>query len=308
MSKKTIVTGSALTAVGSYLALCGFMYLRQRQLLYRPTKSTPLTPQSEEVVPAQGQHPLLRGWVDRPGQAKALVYFGGASEDVDLRRKMMFKHFPEHTLYFVPYRGFGPNSHLECEEAPLKMDALRLVNHVMLHHSHIDVVGRSLGTGMAVHVASQLPVQAVGLITPYDSILEVARNRYRMFPITHMLRDRFESWKDAAQVHAPVLACLAETDTVVPWVRTKALLKHFPVEPSQCVIGQANHTTIADSEHLWHAMAGFFSTQAMNPHLNLGVREEDNPSPTLVEQVKEVVSEVLNAPNTALRTPSKPSL
>lgn len=306
MSKKTIFTGSALTAVGSYLALCSFMYLRQRQLLYRPAKPTSLTPKSEEVIARQGSHPALLGWVDRPGQEKALVYFGGASEPVEFRRKMMFEHFPDHTLYFVPYCGFGPNFHLACEEAPLKFDALRLVNQIAKQHPHIDLVGRSLGTGIAVHVASQIPVQTVGLITPYDSILEVARNRYKMLPITHMLQDRFESWKDASKVTAPVLACLAETDTVVPWVRTKALLKYFPQVPSQCVIENVNHTTIADSQDLWHSLSGFFLTQSLSAHRNLEVREGDN-APTLVEQVKEVVSEVLQKSPIALRTPSRPS-
>jgi uncharacterized protein len=38
-------------------------------------------------------------------------------------------------------------------------------------HSAVTVVGRSLGTGPAVHLAATRPVQRLVLLVPFDSLL-----------------------------------------------------------------------------------------------------------------------------------------
>ena len=250
---------TALIAVGGYAALCGLVYLRQQTILYRPAKPNRQTPPAQTIIEENHRGPELRGWVDNPGQKLGLVYFGGASEPIELRRESLAKAFPHHTRYMVPYRGFGPNCHLRPDEGNIKEDALRLVRHVKGQHEGMHIIGRSLGTGMALHVAARIPVMAVGLITPYDSILEVAKGNYRWLPVTRLLRDRFESWRDASRVHVPILTCLAEIDKVVPPKRTEALLRHLPSEPSCCTITGSNHRTIAQCDDLWQRLSGFFA-------------------------------------------------
>jgi pimeloyl-ACP methyl ester carboxylesterase len=250
---------TALIALGGYAALCGLVYLRQQTILYRPAKPNRQTPPAQTIIEEDARGPELRGWVDNPGKELALVYFGGASEPIELRRDDLAKAFPHHTRYMVPYRGFGPNCHLRPDEGNIKEDALRLVQHVETQYRGIHIIGRSLGTGMAIHVAARIPVMAVGLITPYDSILEVAKGNYKWLPVTRLLRDRFESWRDASKVTAPILTCLAEIDKVVPPKRTEALLRHLPSQPICCTIAGSNHRTIAQCDDLWQRLSGFFA-------------------------------------------------
>lgn len=263
----------ALVALGGYAAICSMVYFRQRTILYRPAKPNRETPPATVVLPQTHRGPQLCGWVDNPGQELALVYFGGASEPIELRRQSLAQAFPHHTRYLVPYRGFGPNAHLLPGENVIKEDALRLARHVRRKHEGLHLIGRSLGTGMAIHVASRIPIMGMALITPYDSILEVAKANYKWLPVAKMLRDRFESWRDAGRVSTPVIALLAEVDKVVPQQRTAALLRHLPQPPSCCTIKGSNHRTIAQFDELWGRISGFFSqdvielaTQAFEAH------------------------------------------
>jgi dienelactone hydrolase len=70
----------------------------------------------------------------------------------------------------------------------------------------IAVVGRSLGSGVAVQVAKERPAHSVVLITPYDSILAIAKRKFRAMPIDYVLRHRFESIKYAPAEGADLCA------------------------------------------------------------------------------------------------------
>lgn len=254
MRAKTI----ALVAAGAYAATCGLLFLQQTRILYRPPR-TEKDHQNDltEVLPQAGRLPLLAGWVDNPGQEQALLYCGGSSESVELRRAAMGRAFPSHTRYLVPYRGFGPNRTAKPSEQGLKDDSLRLFDFLGQRHAHVDVLGRSLGTSVALHVGARRPARKLALITPFDSIVAVARQHYKMFPVGKILRDHHEAWKDACNIQASSLVCLAGRDTVTPKVCWERLSKHFQVTPEVFEDPQSDHTTIAQSIVMWDRLGGF---------------------------------------------------
>lgn len=245
---------------GAYSLMVAGLYCRQRDLLYRAPKTTQSPDAPQQVVPRCERGPALHGWVDNPGQEAALIYFGGSSEPVELRRQAMAHAFPHHTRYMIPYRGFAPNRGrgFELGEKAIKVDARRTHACVAKLHSHVDILGRSLGTGVALHVAARCQVRRVGLITPYDSILEVAKNRYRWLPVKMMLKDHFESWRDALSVQAPILALLAETDPVTPHRCWENLKRHFSSPIGVATIPGTNHTNIVESAQTWEELIRFF--------------------------------------------------
>lgn len=49
----------------------------------------------------------------------------------------------------------------------------------------------------------------VVLVTPYHSILELARQRFPWAPVRWLLQDKYESWRHAPQVTAPTLLIAA---------------------------------------------------------------------------------------------------
>lgn len=249
----------AWSAVGLYAATLAGVYLRQRDMLYRAPRKTQSPDLPTPLVPLCALGPTLHGWVDNPGCDQALIYFGGSSEPVELRRQSLAEAFPNHTRYLVPYRGFGPNAHLKSEEAAIKLDARRTFACVAKNHRHVDVLGRSLGTGVALHVAARENVRRLGLITPYDSIVAVAQSRYRFLPVKFMLRDRFESWKDAINVTAPICAVLAETDPVTPHKCWENLKRHLKTTVDMSISPNTDHSNIVQSPATWSALTAFFT-------------------------------------------------
>jgi pimeloyl-ACP methyl ester carboxylesterase len=124
------------------------------------------------------------------------------------------------------YRGYGGSSGTPSEKA-FFADALALFDKVHASHFEIDVVGRSLGSGVAVYLASQRPVERLVLVTPFDSLQEIAAALFPFFPVRWLLLDRFESWKYAPQVSAPTLIIAAGHDEVVPRASTELLRSRF---------------------------------------------------------------------------------
>ncbi len=254
VSVKRFLLRFAIAIVLIYLLACIALYTVQRSLLYFPQPMIAAPDAQSISIPANGN--LLHGWVVNPGQPDAIIYFGGNGErverDVDFFRTML----PSYSVYLVPYRGYGPNAG-EPTEAGLYADALAEYAWVRARHAHVAVMGRSLGTGVATFLASRGAVARLVLVTPYDSIANIAQDRYRIFPIPLLLKDRYESWRRAGSIKAPVLIVLADGDQVVPRGNSDVLIDHFHPKPTVVVIPHANHNNLTNSATYVQAIEGF---------------------------------------------------
>lgn len=227
----------------AYLALCAALFIYQRSLIYFPQPKSwggPATTQRLQVKDAE----LVLTARQNTGP-KAIVYFGGNAEDVSANLPSFSETFPGHAIYLLHYRGYGGSSG-SPSEAALQSDALALFDHVGKTHAEVTVVGRSLGSGVAVWVASQRPVSRLILVTPYNSIQELAAQRFPWFPISWLLVDKFESWKYAPQVTAPTLLIAAGQDEVIPAASTDKLYAHFKKGTAALkVLPGTSHNTVS---------------------------------------------------------------
>ena len=239
------------SAALAYGGVCAAMYFGQRALIYHPVDGE--LPAGAERLELGVGDATLQVWArPRPSQ-DALIYFGGNQERVGRNFTRFAALLPRHAVYLVNYRGYGGSTGSPTEAA-LLADALAVYDHVQSRHSSIAVVGRSLGTGVAVHVASQRPVGRLALITPYDSIENVARGRYPFLPVGWLLLDKFDSASRAAHVRAPTLVVLGEHDAVIPRERSEALIARFANGQARVeVVRGAGHNDL-DYEGL---LAGF---------------------------------------------------
>ena len=235
-----------LTALATlYIAVCVALMAFQRSLIYFPqpmlsrTGATILT-----MKTATG--PVLVSTRPRLGP-DALIYFGGNAEDVTLNLPSFSAAFPNHAIYLLHYRGYGGSSGSPSEAAFIA-DALHLFDQVYSQHQNIVVVGRSIGTGVAVHVASMRSAARLVLVTPFDSLGDVAAWHYPYLPVRWLLRDKFDSGKYAPQVTAPTRIIAAADDEVVPRASTELLRTRFRNElVSYVVVPACGHNTISDT-------------------------------------------------------------
>jgi len=241
---RQMVTLLAVLA-SAYLGLCALLFFLQRSLIYFPQPRTIGRDVTTITLPVEGAQVLVAA---RPhGGPKALIYFGGNAEDVSYSLPSFAAAFPDHALYLLHYRGYGGSSGTPTETA-LFADAIALFDKVRTEHGHVVVVGRSLGSGVAVHLASVRPVARLVLVTPYNSIQEIAARQLPYFPVRWLLRDKYESWRYANQVSAPTLLVAAEHDEIIPRASTESLHKSFrPGVASLKIIAATSHNTISES-------------------------------------------------------------
>jgi pimeloyl-ACP methyl ester carboxylesterase len=242
-----------LLLLGLYLAGMLWLYLIQRTLLFHPTR---------ETRPQEGfslHLPEGKVWVEvrHPDRQKALLYLPGNSEHWWEDPDTIAAHLPEHTLYFLHYPGYGASEGSPSQEA-LYRAALALYDHIAARHGAVDVVGRSLGSGVAIHLAAQRPIHRLVLVTPYDSIASLGQERYPLYPIRWLSRDPFEAIREAPRVHAPVLAILAENDSVIPAEHSHRLIETLKqAEVTARTLPGTTHGEILDSPRFWRSLQDF---------------------------------------------------
>jgi len=242
-----------LLALVAYAAACLALFLLQRSLIYFPPSQAAIQAPKVTTLTVPG---ALVNVSERPRTgSKALIYLGGNAEDVSFSLPQLDAAFPDHALYLLHYRGYSGSSG-KPTEAALVADALLLFDRVAASHTEIVLVGRSLGTGIAVQVASQRPLHKLVLVTPYDSLASLAAGQFPYFPVRWLLRDRYDSVRYAPQITAPTLIVAAEHDEVIPAHSTARLLVQFAEGmATQKVIAGTGHNTISDSPAYTQALA-----------------------------------------------------
>ena len=270
-----LVTVTVLAA-----ALCLLVYLAQERLIFYPqplsegaaTVLERAVPRSQAFELTTGDGTRLRGWLVRGQSAlpwPLILYFGGNAEEVSWLLAE-FSRMPGWAALLVNYRGYGL-SQGRPSEAALFRDALALYDNVVeraeVDSARVVVIGRSLGTGVATYLASQRPVAGVVLVSPFDSMAQVARGVYPFLPIDLLLRHRFESDRHARLIHVPMLALVAAQDTLIRPERSRRLVEAWGGVARLELLDGVDHNTIHTHPQYWPLIDGFLAERnTASPH------------------------------------------
>lgn len=257
---KTLL-GLLLLPALAYLALCGWIYVKQRDFMYFPQFTRSNVPRADIELPVEGA--VLRGWVVNPGRRDAILYFGGNAESVEAMRGDLAQWFPDHSSYLLHYRGFGDSGGRPGEQA-LFADALALFDHVRSRHREgsIAVLGRSLGSGVASYLASRRPVTKLVLITPFDSMANVGQAHYPWLPVRWLLGDRYESVQHLRKYPGPILVIRAGEDQVIPPASTDRLIAALDGRPQVVELPGTDHNSLSAHPGYRRALVDFLGRPA----------------------------------------------
>lgn len=253
---KSIVTLLLLLAIG-YLLLVALVYFRQRSLLFYPVPAKEGILQ--ESISFKNRDISLHGWILNKGRTKSMIYFGGNSEDITNNIDLFKDLFKNYTVYLIDYRGYG-NSQGKPTEQGLFSDAIAIYDQIQTLHPSISLMGRSLGSGVAVYLASKRDIEQLFLLTPYDSVAELAQTHYPYLPARYLARDRFESITYAKNINVAVLIIAAELDRVVPYKHAEKLRDHFTrAQVSYHLIAGARHNDVTSFPRYREVMEAFIA-------------------------------------------------
>jgi fermentation-respiration switch protein FrsA (DUF1100 family) len=240
-----------------YVGLCLFFFIFQRSFIYMPT---PMTPAHEQTLILEVPDARLRISGAIHDGPKALVYFGGNAEDVARTVPELAAVFPDRSIYAMHYRGYSGSTG-RPSEAALRSDARKLFTMVHDRHSEVAVVGRSLGSSLAIQIAAEEPASRLVLIAPFESILKIAQRTAPFVPIRLLLCDPYESWRYAPRVTCPTTLIAASHDELVPAADTQRLFDAFkPGVATLRTIDGTDHNSVSGAPEfldiLMHGVLG----------------------------------------------------
>ena len=240
-----------------YLGLGIYLYIKQRSFVYFPTEES--QENHAQVLTLQSDDELLKVWVLNPNKTNAIFYFGGNAESIEFNIQPFQTWFPDHTLYLMNYRGYGGSTGSPTE-AGLYADALALYDQVSTQHKSISIIGRSLGSGVATYLGANREVRKLALVTPYDSVANVAQAAYPMYPMSLLFKDKYDSIGRAQQLHAKVMLLIAENDEMIPKKHSTNLadaLIDANVEVKVELLMGATHNSVSEDKHYQESLQNF---------------------------------------------------
>lgn len=251
----TFLGTAAIILALAYLLVLGVMFVLQRQLVYVPDPKR-VSPAAvglanvKEVELATGDGERLLAWYGaaRDGQP-TLLYFHGNGGNLAARAPRLERFMAEgYGVFMLSYRGYGGSTG-RPSETNNHADALRAYEYLTKSGTpanRIVLYGESLGSGVAVRLASRKPVAGVILDAPFTSLVDVAAHHYPYLPVRLALLDRYNSLAHIASIGAPLLVLHGTNDRTVPTRLGKKLIA-AAVEPKSLVLIEgAGHSDIYD--------------------------------------------------------------
>jgi len=206
----------------------------------------------------------LHGWFVKKDISKdspLIIYYGGNAEEVS-GNLWNINDFKTGSFLFMNYRGYG-DSEGKPSEINLCSDALFIVDYIAKKEKipleNVVIMGRSLGSGVAAYVAKHRDVGSLILVTPFDSLLNVAKSHYPVFPVSLLLRHRFDSLSYIHKIKLPMISIIGTEDDVIPNKNSMNLFKHWGGPKELITITGAGHNNIDSYDQYWKSINSFLT-------------------------------------------------
>lgn len=245
-----------------YGAYVGALYLLQDRLVFRRDLVTsanyPLPEGTERLQLRTGDGETIVGNLVRARRrSRGLVIgFSGNAWHGDDCTTFIAHRLTDVDVAVFHYRGYAPSTGTPSEAA-LFADALLIYDTLVkgMAPERVYAFGFSLGSGVAAYLAANRPLAGQLLVTPFDSIEEIARQRYRGVPVRYLIKNPFRSIDHLDGKKVPTVVILASEDRIVPHERSARLIASL-VDPVLVeTIPDSTHVSIYDMvaiDHLLH--------------------------------------------------------
>ena len=247
-----------------YLSLCAALYFFQDSFIFFPPK--PDTQWYSKVKSHEyfikTDSATLHGWKisrENINHNAVIIYFGGNAEEVSYNIEDADLYSARH-LFFTNMPGFGSSTGTPSEQSFFS-NALQTYDHIIkdngLDPDNVFIMGRSLGSSVATYVASKRKSKGLILITPFDSVENIARNQYKIFPVGLLLKHKFSTEAYIDDVDIPIMFIATDFDEVIPATNLNNLYNTRADKISLLKINDADHSSISHREKYFSYINGF---------------------------------------------------
>ncbi len=252
----------------AYCAIVAVVFVLQRNMLYFPNPQRP----SEELAQSAG----LAFWPASAGDyrgfvsvdpvdavATVVVLHGNAGRAVDRSYYADALAPLGYRVLLAEYPGYGGRSG-KPSEATFVADAKETVELAYKEYGDpIYLWGESLGAGVAAAVVASIetPIAGLVLVTPWDSLPDLAQAIYWFFPTRWLIRDQYDSVKNLASYAGPVAVVVAEQDEIIPTQHSLRLFESVGDNKKLWMLEGAGHNSwpVQPNAPWWREVVDFVS-------------------------------------------------
>jgi len=223
-------------AIGAYVALAALLMYFENALVFFPTPARvywapPPSPDVRDVtLTTSADEEIHSWWLPCPGSRGALLYLHGNAGNLSQRGQtvLRLRDALEMSVLIIDYPGFGKSPGTPTEQSCYRAaDAAFdwLTAEQGIAPGEIVLFGKSLGGGVATHLACQRDHRALALVKTYTTLPDVGATIYPWLPVRLLMRNHFDSLSRIGACRQPVFVAHGTTDELIPFALGQRLFE-----------------------------------------------------------------------------------
>ncbi len=250
------IIGIVIVLAVLYALVCIAYYKYQEKIIFHPQKigldfvyDYPI-PFEEFNLPTKNKDTLNAVICQQENPKGVIIYFhGNASHIFDLGWMAKQMYDLGYDILIYDYRSYGKSTG-KLTEKTLFSDAKLMYDQLTEKYNYnskdIIIYGRSIGSGIAVKLASVVEAKMLVLETPYASLLDLGKYYTPYLPYKKLMRFPLDSEKHIKKAKMPTYIFHGTADKIVPYASGKQLAEASPNLVEFISIEGANHNDFYD--------------------------------------------------------------
>ena len=247
-----LIKSIALIFIIGYAIAIVVLYALQKRLIFYPGRLShdykfSTTEHAEELTIATDDGERISGLFFRNSGENVILYFHGNAGDLS-GWQFVSEDFTSLGFNFmiIDYRGYGKSTGSISEQGLYK-DADAAYNYLIekgFQPENIIIYGRSIGSGVAVDLASRRKAKGLVLESPFSSFVKLANEKFPLFLPSLYLRYRFDNIRKINDVKSPVIFLHGTDDTLIPSSHSQALFDRFNGTKKMILVDKGAHNDL----------------------------------------------------------------
>ena len=243
-----------------YIISCGVLYLGQEKMIFFPSLlSSDFTFRNgEEIyIPIGDDMNLNALWLRKPNSRGVILYWhGNKGSNQRCLHQAENLYGLGYDVFMPDYRGYGKSDGSICSEEQLLADAQKVYDFLLLHYQEKKIVllGYSLGTGIATHLAVENKPQQLFLVSPYKSMIAM-KNIILPFIPSFLMKYKFRTDEKLKKVHCPITLFHGTRDELIPYEHSVFMHNQQPQKIKLIELSGASHRSAIFSHLLRSELA-----------------------------------------------------
>ena len=227
-----------LAASQTSMIYYGYAHPVPTDVALREAKAAGLVPWDHTTLGASGPQGFVQPSFAAPAARGTIVFFHGNGEPA-WQWVWQVAAFTQRDfrVFLYEYPGYGGRPGVPSEKT-IVPDARAVVRSLAAAgYGPIYIWGQSLGAGVAAAVCADpsLPIRGLTLVTPWDTLPNVAASYYPFLPVRLVMFDHYDSIANLQNFHRPICVIRGDLDDTIPPPLSVNLFAHLP-EPKKMIL------------------------------------------------------------------------